>query len=440
MVEPNNSALSEREQGILRLVATGASNKEIAQQLAISPNTVKVHLRNIFAKIGVASRTEATLFAIQHGYVQVNAAVTAPMGAEADAADEAGLAETGEAPAPPPARAWLWRAVGVALAGLLLAAVWLLRPNAPTAPGLTPDPQPTLTRWGAQAPLPTSRSGLAVAVYEEQLYAIGGETEAGVTGLSSRYDPQADAWTDTAPKPLAVADVSAAVIGGLIYVPGGRQADGTPAAVLEVYDPEQDAWSARTALPAPRSAYAAAAYEGRLYVFGGWDGQAYVDTVFEYDPEQDQWTERAAMPTARGFAGAAVAGGALYVIGGTDGQRSLTVNERFAPNAAVPWQARAPLPEERAQVGVVAVADVVHVVGEQPDAPHPYALSYFPEADQWHTIDLPIGEPWSQPGVAALGTRLFALGGRTPAGLTDQHWSYQAIYTLLIPVADGPGE
>jgi len=59
--------LSEREQEILRRVATGASNKEIALQLRISPNTVKVHLRNIFVKIDVLSRTEATIYAIRHG-------------------------------------------------------------------------------------------------------------------------------------------------------------------------------------------------------------------------------------------------------------------------------------------------------------------------------------------------------------------------------------
>ncbi len=62
--------LSDREIEVLRLVGQGKSNKEIAMDLDISVNTVKVHIGNIFQKINVTSRTEATLFAIEHGIIK----------------------------------------------------------------------------------------------------------------------------------------------------------------------------------------------------------------------------------------------------------------------------------------------------------------------------------------------------------------------------------
>ncbi len=61
------TGLSEREVEVLRLLAAGKSNQQIADELFISLNTVSHHLRNIFAKIGTVNRTEAASFAHQHG-------------------------------------------------------------------------------------------------------------------------------------------------------------------------------------------------------------------------------------------------------------------------------------------------------------------------------------------------------------------------------------
>ncbi len=63
------AGLSEREVEVLRLVAQGLTNKQIAERLIISPNTVNVHLRSIFGKLEVTSRTAATRFAIEHHLV-----------------------------------------------------------------------------------------------------------------------------------------------------------------------------------------------------------------------------------------------------------------------------------------------------------------------------------------------------------------------------------
>jgi DNA-binding NarL/FixJ family response regulator len=54
---------------VLRLVAAGKTNREIASTLVVSEHTVARHLQNIFAKLGVTSRTAATAFAFQHELV-----------------------------------------------------------------------------------------------------------------------------------------------------------------------------------------------------------------------------------------------------------------------------------------------------------------------------------------------------------------------------------
>lgn len=66
------SVLSEREMEVLQYVAKGASNKEIAAELFISPRTVQVHLYNVFCKMGVGSRTEAVFEGVKRGWIKID--------------------------------------------------------------------------------------------------------------------------------------------------------------------------------------------------------------------------------------------------------------------------------------------------------------------------------------------------------------------------------
>jgi DNA-binding NarL/FixJ family response regulator len=64
--------LSLREHEVLRLAARGQRTLDIARQLAVSPRTVEGHLTSIFNKLGVATRTEAILYAVSRGWISVD--------------------------------------------------------------------------------------------------------------------------------------------------------------------------------------------------------------------------------------------------------------------------------------------------------------------------------------------------------------------------------
>lgn len=67
---PAEQPLSEREVQVLRLVAQGLSNKEIAERLVVSERTVRAHVSNILNKLHLANRTQAALYAIREGLSQ----------------------------------------------------------------------------------------------------------------------------------------------------------------------------------------------------------------------------------------------------------------------------------------------------------------------------------------------------------------------------------
>jgi DNA-binding CsgD family transcriptional regulator len=461
--------ISERERTILRLVAMGATNQQIANQLHISVNTVKVHLRNIFEKIDVASRTEATVYAIRLGLVQLDGQPSqhggtpghttleaAPSSPEptietavldeerpiAPLVGEASLVRPAEAPEeahPPHQRATSRRTLLLAvLAGvgvLLVAAVvyaLLQRQLAPVAPPqAATTPAPT-NRWKHHVVWPRARANFAVAAYDGKVYAIGGSAATGPSAAVDRFDPAQGQWVSLNDKPTPATHVQGVTIGGRIYIPGGEGKSGEILTVFEAYDPRSQQWESLPALPQARSRYALATFEGKLYLFGGWDGKNARKEVFEYDPANKRWTERAPLPTARSNAGAAIFQDHIYVIGGENEQGALRVNERFDPTGSgnSAWASVVPLTAAVATPAVVGTVDSVLVFDPQLRI----AAQYSPAKDSWSPpLAIPADTAISSRALT-LSTSIFLFGQpdlQDASAVSEYQVSYQTLFPLI---------
>ena len=431
-------ALSEREIEILKLVGTGASNQQIARDLFISVNTVKVHLRNIFGKLGVESRTEATLYAIRQGWVAVE---TPPV-----------ALETAEELPPPRERIASWQRVVFVLTAVLIALAVFMPPahtvsneaggpfSDRTAAALDTPSGTVTSRWSGKAQMPTARARLAVVSYEGKIYAIGGDTEEGVSGVVEAYDPLADMWSRLASKPQPVRNVGAAVLDGRIYVPGGYDAMDQAITAVQVYDPSTDAWSEVAPLPTPLFAYAIAVVQGKLYVFGGSDGMRYFDTVWIYDSALDAWTAGTPMHAPRGFCAAAVLHDQVYVLGGYDGADESALCEVYDPakegSGEQPWTLRASLHQARGGLAALAAEGYVYAIGGGWTRPLSYNERYDAEQDKWVTFDSPVLGQWRTLGAASISTAdgavIYAVGGWSDRYL-GANYAYRTFFRIYMP-------
>jgi DNA-binding CsgD family transcriptional regulator/N-acetylneuraminic acid mutarotase len=465
--------LSNRELDVLRCLAQGATNKDIASDLTISENTVKVHLRNIYTKLDVSSRTEATTAAMQQGYItlpgQENMPTTQPIqNSDGEpAASMPSLARTGTLPISTQETAveekievsenskgrllqlaLLSIAILFALGAALYLSQRLFNPEEmATSEELFTEVPIGNTHWLKSKPMPNPRANMAVTSVGLDLYQIGGETADGIDGSVHVFNSVDRLWRTGAEKPTAVADVTAAELYGEIYVAGGRMADGQSTSAVEAYSPTQDAWRPVAPLPHPVSGALTLSDGAFLYLIGGNDGQSYLDESFVYDPAEDTWRPLPPLPQPGAYASGGALTGKLIVVGGENESGILAKCHLFDP-AESSWSDCPDMLLPRKNAGSAVLLNKLYVIGGTTDNGEiTYSEMYDPDSQTWQVINTPMlveSADWPQLGVGQIETRIFALGGRRDEELLDTNYIFAPlVYQTYIPAAtsgDGGGE
>ncbi len=451
---PEENPLSEREMDVVRLLVTGASNNDIARELVISPHTVKVHLRNIYEKLGVGSRAEATALLLQRGWVTLPGVQAPP--AEEVVAEPPPLEDAPGTPFP-------WQ-LPYLVAAVVLSLVALFFPafvgegrreasllTDAVMPTLGPASLQALPRWQIRAALPVPRSRLGAVVLDDgTLYAVGGEGAQGMLlDQVERYNAQVNEWEPVSPLPMPLSNMAVATDGQRIYVAGGATA--TPnrpqriSDVLWLYTPRTDAWQQLGWLPRPLAGAGLAYGDGVLYLVGGWDGQAVQDVIWQV-PVQDarsidaaDWQVLGRLEIPRAFMGTVVVDGILYVAGGYDGKRERAGAESFVL-ADGRRQALPSLSTPRGGMALLWDGMSIFAVGGGWTRPTSTLERYDTIIGLWSNFPAPYAGEWRHMGAAATPTGYLHLVGGWSGGYLNTYLQYQSSFRTFLPSTKNAGE
>jgi len=436
---------------VARLLVTGASNGDIANTLIISPHTVKVHLRNIYEKLEVNSRTEASMLLVSQGWIHVP-------GVETAAGDAAVVEELPE-PAPLAASSGMpfaWQpayllAIFVISLGILLTPFFARRVE--SLPNLLSDgdamalgrPEVAeMPRWESRTPLSKARSRLAlVSINDTMLYAIGGESSQGQPLVDvDVYDLRINEWRTAAPLPLALANTAVAADGAHILVAGGTTSNSETEVTLSdrllLYRPDENVWIEWGRLPLPLAGTSLVVAGGDLYLLGGWDGQAMRDEVWRVSGQMGReiapadWQLVTQLPSGQAFAGAVAVADDIFVVGGYDGRQEL--GRALAYNRVnESWRDLPPMSTPRGGITLLYDGLAIFAVGGGWTMPVETIERFDPATGLWSNFPAPISGTWRHLGGAATSLGQIYLMGGWSGSYLDVHLRYQSSFRTFFP-------
>ena len=427
-----NNELSEREIEILKLVATGASNKEIAYKLSISPNTVKVHLKNIFAKIEVVSRTEAAMYAVKRGWVgEVGDRIL--QGVELTEEQREGKSNG--------RYDRIRLIIGISSIVVLIVILIIFFYNISNQgnnklSGNAPIPTQNVVSWEFVSKLAEPRKSAAYIADGDQIYIIGGETMNGVTGKVEIYNASTQQVTTIAEKHIPVSETCAVILGGKIYIGGGKQVDGSISNVLEMYDTSAMKWEIVGDIPKPLTGYSCISFEGKMYYLGGWDGQQVRSEIWSYSPLDQTWEIVGKLNQPRAYFGVTVLNNNAYIIGGWDGAKGIDSIEQFNFTGKKTLKvSEIGLDRGRYYLTTISILDKLMIIGGK-DGTQGVAnsIEINPKSKIVREISNPEDKEWYAMSAINYGEYIYGFGGELGEKLNDNLYRLRVLYTVVLPV------
>jgi N-acetylneuraminic acid mutarotase len=268
--------------------------------------------------------------------------------------------------------------------------------------------------WMGLSPLLTPRKTFALAAAGGLLYVMGGLGDGAALNSVEAYDPAADRWENRAPMPTRRYDgTGAASIGGLLYVPGGRNASRILTKTLYVYKSVANTWSTKAPMPIASGCGGTVAIDGRLYVLTGCTAAGSATArLHRYTPSTDTWTARLSAPAAHSFPAVGALDGRLYVAGGRNAAGAATATLHVYDPATNTWSTGAPMPAVRFGAAGRVVNGKFYVVGgSSGQGVVGTVFVYDPLTNRWSSTT-PMPSARTKLAVGAVGGRLYAVGGQ----------------------------